>query len=154
MTYFDLQYSSKYQTGKRNKNITKSVLNKSASNLPLMRHFPFRNMSSNDQTMNQVQVSKNDVDELLKVIARDCIENIQIKTDNDSEFATHFEFSAEQNEKYKAMVPNNQFWGGYAYIDDEPLAGDLSGFIRLYSPWGSGKWWFYQTGEEIVVDLC
>ena len=89
-------------------------------------------------------------DELLEVIAQDCIDLNRVRTDA-LERADAFEFTAEQNEKYRTLAPPGEFWGGYAYLDDDKSG---TGFIRLYSPQGSGKWSFWMEGEKLVVDCA
>ena len=84
-------------------------------------------------------------DALLKVIARDCINNKCKRSDNP------LEFTKEQEQKYKTLDPQNRFWGGYAYLDDTD-DGVVSGFIRLYNPYGSTKWSFLSKGGDIEVD--
>ena len=95
--------------------------------------------------MSVKQLAKLPIDELLEVIARDCIESNQV---------TEQDFTAEQYEKYRGLAPSGEFWGGYAYLHDENIiGGEKSGSIRLYSPWGSGKWCFWLKGEKLVVDF-
>jgi hypothetical protein len=89
-------------------------------------------------------------DDVFVAIVKDCVEH---KWGNDSTRPQR-EFSEEEEEKYRAIekadteVPKileklRGFWGGYAYLDDEPwMDDDLTGFIRLYSPMGSGKFGF------------
>ena len=85
---------------------------------------------------------------MLEVIARDCIKNNCKRAD------PPIEFTAEQNEKYKQLDSKNEFWGGYAYLDDTDDEDGVTGFIRLYSPWGSGKWSFQKKGDEVEVDFA
>jgi hypothetical protein len=85
-------------------------------------------------------------DAFLVVIANDCIENDCCK-----EVYPPIEFTKEQNKKYKRLCPKNLFWGGYAYLDEMADADEVTGFIRLYSPQGSGKWCFRKKGDEVEV---
>ena len=80
-------------------------------------------------------------------IVKDCVENQTYKgtgwPDN---------FTATQNRRYRAATDEG-FWGGYAYLDNEPYEKgcDYTGFIRLSSPQGSGKWSFEVKGDEVAV---
>ena len=78
---------------------------------------------------------------MLTAIANDCVANKMMRTDKHDGFASiqnKFEFTAEQETKYEKIC--DEFWGGYAYL--QTFSGEMVGFIRLYSPQGSGKWWF------------
>ena len=88
------------------------------------------------------------IDKLLEVIARDCIENNQRWVNPEEEHYLQ-EFSVEQNAKYKQLAPTNQFWGGYAYLDE-----NAAGIIRLYSPQGSAKWIFTLKNEELDIQFA
>ena len=83
-------------------------------------------------------------DNVLQAIANDCIQEKRVRLDDP------LEFTPEQNERYRALDPEGEFWGGYAYLDDFKM----SGFIRLYSPQGSAKWCFWLSDGKVVVDVC
>lgn len=104
-----------------------------------------------DEQLQQAIDRSENIDELLDVIARDCIESNRVRTDYGAIPSDTFEFTAEQNEKYRTLAPPGEFWGGYAYLDDDKSG---TGFIRLYSPQGSGKWSFWMEGEKLVVDFA
>ena len=84
-------------------------------------------------------------DDLLKAIAEDCVKDDRRSPSED--------FTSEQMEKYRKLAPG-EFWGGYAYLDVFGVPdGELCGFIRLYSPQGSGKWCFtVKDGEVSDID--
>jgi hypothetical protein len=85
-------------------------------------------------------------DDLLVVIAKDCIKNNCRK-----EVYPPIEFTKEQYKKYTRLCPKNLFWGGYAYLDETDDENVVTGFIRLYSPQGSAKWCFQKKGDEVEV---
>ncbi len=82
-------------------------------------------------------------------IVKDCVENNWVTRNTDS--------TKKENKKYRAITKKARegggFWGGYAYLDEEPYDEkcDFTGFIRLYSPMGSGKWGFEVKGDEVNV---
>ena len=85
-------------------------------------------------------------DQLFLEIVKDCVENQTFKG-----VGWPDKFTATQTRRYKA-VSDEGFWGGYAYLDNEPSeACDYTGFIRLSSPQGSGKWGFEVKGDEVNV---
>ena len=77
-------------------------------------------------------------DEVLVAIAKDCI---KYKWKQEPEHS----FTAAENRRYRAIEAastGHGFWGGYSFLDEVAYKSDASGFIRLYSPQGSGKWCF------------
>ena len=91
--------------------------------------------------------------DFMVAIVKDCVEHKWVKGP--------WEFPKGFDEKYRAIEKAEEnslpkkyrgFWGGYAYLDAEPWKeDDFTGFIRLYSPWGSGKWGFSVNGD--VIDI-
>ena len=107
-------------------------------------------------------------DNVLQAIANDCIQEKRVRlketaenkrlprddprkkqADSDGYLFDQLEFTPEQNERYRALDPEGEFWGGYAYLRE-----DGYGFIRLYSPEGSAKWCFWEEDGKVVVDLA
>jgi hypothetical protein len=87
---------------------------------------------------------KLNIDELLEVIARDCIESNHVKDED---------FTAEQYKKYKQLTPPGEFWGGYAYL--YTIDGKTYGSLHLYmQDGGSAKWCFWQEGEKLMFDCA
>ena len=94
--------------------------------------------------------------EVLKAIAKDCYDNKTYREEFDDydDFLAKFEFTNEQKQKYRKLDEFDEFWGGYAYLDisENEQSG---GFIRLYSPQGSGKWCFWKSADgSIETDVC
>ena len=110
-----------------------------------LKKFSFPKFGFSKNNIMTVSKTPMSFDDLLEVIARDCIKSGCQRTD------PPIEFTKEQNKKYKQLDPKNQFWGGYAYLDETDDDDEVTGFIRLYSPWGSAKWCFRMKGEELEV---
>mgnify|MGYP000014607940 CR=1 FL=1 len=86
-------------------------------------------------------------EEVFQAIAKDCFDNNKVRKNQNPR---EFEFTPEQNEEYKKIVDGN-FWGGYAYLDEDLLFG----FIRLYSPMGSAKFVFEKAADGTVkIEVC
>ena len=91
--------------------------------------------------------------EVLKAIAKDCYDNKTYREDFDDFDDAKFEFTHEQKQKYRKLM-TDKFWGGYAYLDISDNEQSV-GFIRLYSPQGSGKWCFWKSADgSIETDVC
>ena len=88
------------------------------------------------------QLVKMNIDKLLERIAQDCIDDNRVRQKGDDQQ----EFTAEQCQRYREL--DEDFWGGYAYLDE---GEEVSGFIRLYSPWGDAKWSFFFKDGELIV---
>ena len=90
-------------------------------------------------------------DKVLVQIAKDCIRH---KWKRGAGLTDSHTFNSAENRRDRAIEAastGHGFWGGYSYLDEVAYKSDASGFIRLYSPQGSGKW--CSSGKDNLLEI-